>query len=85
MNAPVKPESFSPLAVSNERIRKQLQLAGLRFGITRAQWFIDEAKLLGVALKNGKISTNEVDQKLAELGALDLVYPELMVFNGTAD
>jgi hypothetical protein len=79
VNARVLPPNTSPLAVTDQRIRKQLQLAGLRFAITRAAWFIDEAKLLGVALKEGKISSDQVDQKLAELGALDLVYPELMV------
>lgn len=74
MNAHVKP----PLQVSDPKIRKQLQLAGLRFAIGRAHWFISEATSLGVALKSGKISSDQVDQKLAELGALDLVYPELM-------
>jgi hypothetical protein len=54
--------------------RKELQLAGLRFAISRAQWFVDEAKLLGIALKDGKISMGHVDTKLAEMGALDLVY-----------
>jgi len=78
MNAHVKPPS-SPLAVSDPKIRKELQLAGLRFAISRAHWFIDEAKLLGIALKDGKISMDEADTKLAEMGALDLVYPELMV------
>ena len=79
MNAPFKPpQTVSPVAVSDPKIRKELQLAGLRFAISRAAWFIDEAKLLGKALKDGKLSSDEVDQKLAELGVLDLVYPELM-------
>jgi hypothetical protein len=79
MNDHVKPAQLtSPLAVTNPKIRKELQLAGLRFAIGRAQWFIDEAKLLGIALKDGKISMDEADAKLADLGALDLVYPELM-------
>jgi hypothetical protein len=69
---------ISPVAVTDPKIRKQLQLCGLRFAISRAAWFIDEAKLLGVALKDGKITSDQVDHKLAELGALDLVYPELM-------
>jgi hypothetical protein len=81
MNAHVNVPNISPLAVTDPKIRKQLQLSGLRFAISRAAWFIDEAKLLGVALKDGKISSDQVDQKLAELGALDLVYPELMVSN----
>jgi hypothetical protein len=78
MNAHVK-SIPSPVAVSDPKIRKELQLAGLRFAISRAHWFIDEAKLLGIALKDGKISMDEADTKLAEMGALDLVYPELMV------
>ena len=78
MNAHVKPPS-SPLAVTDPKIRKELQLAGLRFAISRAAWFIDEAKLLGIGLKDGKLSSDQVDQKLAEMRALDLIYPELMV------
>jgi len=77
MNAHVKPPS-SPLAVTDPKIRKELQLSGLRFAIGRAQWFISEATSLGIALRDGKISMDEVDTKLAEMGALDLVYPELM-------
>jgi hypothetical protein len=77
MNAHVKPPS-SPLAVSDPKIRKQLQFAGLRFAISRAAWFIHEAKLLGIALKDGKLSSDQVDTRLAELGVLDLIYPELM-------
>ena len=77
MNAHVKPIT-SPVAVSDPKIRKELQLSGLRFAIGRAQWFISEAKLLGIALRDGKLSSDQVDQKLAELGVLDLVYPELM-------
>jgi hypothetical protein len=78
MNAHVKPADTSPLAVADPKIRKELQLAGLRFAISRAHWFIEEAKSLGVALKDGKISMDQVDTRLAEMGALDLVYPELM-------
>lgn len=79
MNAHVKsPQAASPVAVTDPKIRKELQLCGLRFAIGRAHWFIDEAKSLGVALKDGKISMDQVDTKLAEMGALDLVYPELM-------
>jgi hypothetical protein len=77
MNAHVKPIT-SPVAVSDPKIRRELQLAGLRFAISRARWFIDEAKQIGTALKSGKITSDEADAKLAEMGALDLVYPELM-------
>jgi len=77
MNAHVKPIT-SPVVVSDPKIREELQLSGLRFAIGRAQWFISEAKLLGIALRDGKLSSDQVDQKLAELGVLDLVYPELM-------
>jgi hypothetical protein len=77
MNARVKPIT-SPVAVTDPKIRRELQLAGLRFAISRARWFIDEAKLLGKALKDGKISMDEADAKLADMGALDLLYPELM-------
>jgi hypothetical protein len=86
MNQHVSPPQTSapkphPLAVSDPKIRKQLQLCGLRFAINRANWFVDEATRIGIALKDGKISSDQVDQRLAELGALDLVYPELMVSN----
>ena len=74
MNAHVKP----PLAVTDPKIRKLLQLAGLRFMITRAQWLISEATTLGKALKAGEMTSEEVDAKLEEWGALDLCYPELM-------
>ncbi|MCA1467232.1 hypothetical protein I6F09_04935 [Bradyrhizobium sp. IC3195] len=66
------------LMVSDPEIRKQLQLAGLRFMCTRAKWLESEAKILGVSLKNGNLSSREVDQRLEQMGALDLVYPELM-------
>lgn len=66
------------LMVSDPTIRTQLQLAGLRFMYTRARWLESEAKILGVSLKNGNLSSWEVDQRLEEMGALDLVYPELM-------
>jgi hypothetical protein len=68
----------SPLAVSDPHIRKQLQLGGLRFMVTRAHWLISEATILGVALKTGTMTMDEVDGKLERMGALDLVYPELM-------
>ncbi|MCG2626575.1 hypothetical protein L6654_08055 [Bradyrhizobium sp. WYCCWR 13023] len=66
--------------VSDPKIRKQLQLAGLRFMCTRARWLESEARLLGTSLKNGHLSSREVDARLEEMGALDLVYPELMRF-----
>ncbi|MFB6449055.1 hypothetical protein [Bradyrhizobium tunisiense] len=68
----------SPLAVSDPKIRKLLQLAGLRFICSRARWLDSEATKLGIALKAGNMTSDEVDDKLAEMGALDLVYPELM-------
>lgn len=67
-----------PLMVSDPEIRKQLQLAGLRFMCTRAKWLESEAKILGTNLKNGNLSSREVDLRLEQMGALDLVYPELM-------
>ena len=75
MNAHVK---MSPVAVTDPHIRKMLQLAGLRFMCTRARWLESEATLIGIALKSGKMTSDEVDAKLEEMGALDLVYPELM-------
>ncbi len=74
MNAHVR----HPLAVSDPKIRAQLQLAGLRYMVSRAAWLQSEAKILVVNLKNGKLTSDEVDAKLGEMGALDLVYPELM-------
>ena len=78
MNQHLKP----PLAVTDPKIRKLLQLAGLRFMITRSHWLISEATILGSALRAGKISSDEVDAKLEEWGALDLCYPELARFDG---
>lgn len=66
------------LMVSDPAIRKQLQLAGLRFMWSRARWLENEAKLLGVCLKSGALTSGQVDARLEEMGALDLVYPELM-------
>ena len=73
MNQHVKP----PLAVTDPQIRKLLQLAGLRFIITRSQWLISEATIVGKTLKAGTMTSEEVDAKLEEWGALDLCYPEL--------
>jgi hypothetical protein len=68
----------APLRVTDQHIRKELQLAGLRFVCSRARWLESEARLIGVALKSGKMTPDEADERLEELGALDLVYPELM-------
>ena len=82
MNAHTKPpQTVSPLAVTDPKIRKLLQLAGLRFMITRSHWLISEATILGKALKAGTMTSEEVDAALEEMGALDLCYPELMVSN----
>jgi hypothetical protein len=81
MNAHVKvsqPATVSPLAVTDPHIRKQLQLCGLRFAINGAHRFKHEATMIGIALKSGAITSDEVDAKLEEMDALDLVYPELM-------
>jgi hypothetical protein len=81
MNQHTKPpQTILPLAVTNPKIRKLLQLAGLRFMITRSQWLISEATIVGKALKAGTMTSDEVDEKLAEWGALDLCYPELARF-----
>jgi hypothetical protein len=75
-------ESFQPVKVYDPKIRKLLQLAGIRFAITRAKWFESEATRLGVALKDGKMTSDQVDLELEQMGALDLVYPELMFAGG---
>ena len=81
MNQHTKPQqTILPLAVTDPKIRKLLQLAGLRFMITRSQWLISEATIVGKALKAGTMTSDEVDEKLAEWGALDLCYPELARF-----
>jgi hypothetical protein len=67
-----------PLVVTDPHIRKQLQLAGLRFVCSRARWLEHEATKIGIALKSGAMTSDEADGRLDELGALDLVYPELM-------
>lgn len=66
------------LMVSDPYIRKQLQLAGLRFMASRAEWLQSEARIIFRQLKNDRITSAQVDAKLEEMGALDLVYPELM-------
>ena len=82
MNAHIKPAQLAPanrpLIVTDPRIRKLLQLAGLRFVCSRARWLESEATRMGVALKAGTMTSDEVDAKLEEMGALDLVYQELM-------
>lgn len=70
--------SKSPLAVSDPKIRTTLQMAGLRFMCSRARWLDSEAIKLAMALKSGAMTSDQVDAKLDEMGALDLVYPELM-------
>lgn len=81
MNVPVQPRICSgpsPLAVTDAKIRKLLQFAGLRFMCSRARWLDSEAVRLGLALKAGSMTSDQVDAELDEMGALDLVYPELM-------
>jgi hypothetical protein len=74
-------EPFQPVKVYDPKIRRLLQLAGLRFVCSRARWLNSEAERLGVALNTGKMTSDQVDAELEEMGALDLVYPELMVAN----
>jgi hypothetical protein len=64
-----------PLIVTDPKIRKLLQFAGLRFVCSRARWLEHEATKIGIALKAGAMTSDEVDAKLEEMGALDLVYP----------
>src|SRR5205823_5315073 len=68
----------SPLAVTDPKIRKLLQLASLRFMCSRARWLDSEATMIGKALQAGTMTSDQVDAKLEQMGALDLVYPELM-------
>ncbi|WP_409188770.1 hypothetical protein [Bradyrhizobium sp. RDM4] len=75
------PEQFRPVIVTDPKIRKLLQLAGLRFVCSRARWLDSEVTKMGLALKAGTMTSDEIDAKLADMGALDLVYPELMVSN----
>lgn len=74
----IKPDELRPLIVTDPKIRKMLQLAGLRFMCSRARWLDSEATRIGIALKAGTMTSDEVDAKLEKMGALDLVYPELM-------
>lgn len=66
------------LMVSDPVIRKQLQLAGLRFLWSRSMWLASEVQVIGLQLKHGRITSAEADVKLEEIGAITLVYPELM-------
>lgn len=76
---------MNPLEVGDPKIRKMLQLAGLRFVCSRAMWLHHEAKKIGEGLSLGAITTQEADIKISELGILDLVYPELMVCQDEPD
>ena len=75
-------ETFQPVKVYDPKIRKLLQLAGLRFVCSRARWLNAEAERLGLALKDGRMTSDEVDAELEEMGALDLVYPEMIAGAG---
>lgn len=66
------------LAVTDPKIRRQLQLAGLRFVCSRARWINSECERLGVALSQNTMTGDQIDDELERMGALDLVYPELM-------
>jgi hypothetical protein len=44
----------------------------------RTRMLQDEVNQIGMALKAGTMTPDEVDERLAELEMLDLVYPELM-------
>lgn len=66
------------LMVSDPAIRKQLQLAGLRFMYSRARWLASEVRVIGLQLKNDKITSAQADAILEEMGAIALIYPELM-------
>ncbi|MEY9465815.1 hypothetical protein ABH973_006228 [Bradyrhizobium ottawaense] len=76
--ASVSDNAIRPLIVTDPKIRKMLQLAGLRFVCSRARWLDSEAIRIGKALTAGTMTSDEVDAELANMGALDLVYPELM-------
>lgn len=68
----------SPLSVTDPKIRKLLQMSGLRYVCSRARWLNSECERLGLALKEGRMDADQVDAELEQMGALDLVYPELM-------
>jgi hypothetical protein len=79
MNAPLRSSQFaSPFAITDPKIRKQLQLAGLRFVCSQNRWIHHECIKLGSALKSGAMTSDEADLKLEEMGLLAAVYPELM-------
>jgi hypothetical protein len=62
---------------SDEHIRKLLQLAALRFLSLRARLLQNEVNQIGIALKSGELTPDQVDWRLEELGALDLAYPPI--------
>jgi hypothetical protein len=68
----------SPLQVSDRKTRKLLQLSGLSFASSRALWVHEECKIIASKLKNGKLTVEEADAFLEQMGILDLVYPELI-------
>ncbi|WP_338827627.1 hypothetical protein [Bradyrhizobium sp. 27S5] len=70
--------AITPLKVTDPKIRKLLQIAGLRFVYSRARWLASEAETLGKAIQSNGLTCDEVDERLTEMGILDLVYPELM-------
>jgi hypothetical protein len=76
---------MNPMFVADPKIRKMLQLAGLRFVCSRAMWLHHEAKKIGEGLNIGAITPQEADLKIEELGIIDLVYPELAGFYENGD
>ena len=69
---------MNPLQVSDRKTRKLLQLAGLSYASSRALWVHQECKTIASKLREGKLTIEEADAFLEEMGMLDLVYPELM-------
>jgi len=41
-------------------------------------WVNSECRKIGIALAEGRLTVEEVDSRLEEMGMLDIVYPELM-------
>ena len=72
-----------PLAVTDPKIRTLLQLAALRFMLSRARETQHETLKIGIALRKGEIAAEVVDAFLEEQGALDLCYPEHMTCSST--
>jgi hypothetical protein len=72
--APIKP-------IEDEDVRREWLLANLRHGRMRAKLLVNEITFIGIAVKNGLLSTDDAIAMMSEAGA-DFLYPEIELKRG---